>query len=74
MGISSHTFEHTYIHELCLIILNLYYQLNYHNIIIIIVLESEKSLSCVWLFATPWTLAHQAPLSMEFSRQEYWSG
>ena len=25
-------------------------------------------------FATPWTVAHQAPLSMEFSRQEYWSG
>ena len=29
---------------------------------------------CVRLFATPWTVAHQAPLSMEFSRQEYWSG
>ena len=29
--------------------------------------------SCVRLFVTPWTLAHQAPLSMEFSRQEYWS-
>ena len=28
----------------------------------------------VWLFATPWTVARQAPLSMEFSRQEYWSG
>ena len=26
------------------------------------------------LFATPWTAAHQAPLSMGFSRQEYWSG
>ena len=26
-----------------------------------------------WLFAAPWTVAHQAPLSMEFSRQEYWS-
>ena len=25
-------------------------------------------------FATPWTVAHQAPLSMEFSRQKYWSG
>ena len=25
------------------------------------------------LFVTPWTVAHQAPLSMEFSRQEYWS-
>ena len=29
---------------------------------------------CVWLFATPWTVAHQAPLPMGFSRQEYWSG
>ena len=27
-----------------------------------------------WLFVTPWTVAHQAPLSMGFSRQEYWSG
>ena len=33
-----------------------------------------KSLSCVQLFATPWTVAHQAPPSMGFSRQEYWSG
>ena len=33
-----------------------------------------QSLSCVQLFATPWTVAHQAPLSMIFSRQEYWSG
>ena len=32
-----------------------------------------KSLSRVWLFATPWTVAHQAPPSMGFSRQEYWS-
>ena len=31
-------------------------------------------LSCVWLFVTLWAIAHQAPLSMEFSRQEYWSG
>ena len=30
--------------------------------------------SCVWLLVTPWTVAHQAPLSMGFSRQEYWSG
>ena len=28
----------------------------------------------VWIFATPWTVGHQDPLSMEFSRQEYWSG
>ena len=33
-----------------------------------------KSLSCVQLLATPWTAAYQAPLSMGFSRQEYWSG
>ena len=33
-----------------------------------------KSLSHVWLFATPWTAAYQAPPSMGFSRQEHWSG
>ena len=32
-----------------------------------------KSLSRVWLFATPWTAAYQAPPSMGFARQEYWS-
>ena len=33
-----------------------------------------KSLSCIQLLATPWTAAYQAPPSMGFSRQEYWSG
>ena len=33
-----------------------------------------KSLSRVRLFATPWSVAYQAPPSMGFSRQEYWSG
>ena len=33
-----------------------------------------QSLSCVQLFVTPWTVARQTPLSMEFSRQEYWTG
>ena len=33
-----------------------------------------KLLSCVWLFATPWTVACQSPPSMGFSRQEYWNG
>ena len=32
-----------------------------------------KLLSCVRLFAAPWTVARQAPLSMGFSRQEYWN-
>ena len=33
-----------------------------------------KSLSRVWLLSTPWTAAYQAPPSMGFSKQEYWSG
>ena len=33
-----------------------------------------KSLSCVQLLATPWTAAYQAPPSMGFAKQEYWSG
>ena len=33
-----------------------------------------KLLSRVWLLATPWTAAHQAPPSIGFSREEYWSG
>ena len=45
------------------------YQLSYQG-----VSEWEKSLSHVQLFATPWTVTHQAPPSMGFSRQEYWSG
>ena len=35
--------------------------------------ESEVTQSCPKLLATPWTAAYQAPLSMGFSRQEYWS-
>ena len=35
--------------------------------------ETEVLLSCAWLFMTPWTAARQAPLSMGFPRQEYWS-
>ena len=38
------------------------------------IIVKVKSLSHIRLFATPWTVAHQAPPSMEFSRQEYWSG
>ena len=37
-------------------------------------MQKVKSLSCVQLSATPWTVAYQVPLSMGFSRQEYWSG
>ena len=41
---------------------------------LLVVLCLWAVLRWAWLFATPWTVAHQAPLSMEFSRQEYWSG
>ena len=33
-----------------------------------------QSLHCVWFFVTPWTVAHQTPLSIGYSRQAYWSG
>ena len=36
--------------------------------------KGQCMLSCYWFFATLWTVACQAPLSMGFSRQEYWSG
>ena len=36
--------------------------------------KKVKSLSCVQLFVIPWTVAYQAPPSMGFTRQEYWSG
>ena len=37
-------------------------------------MKRKEKLSCVRLFVTPWTIAYQAPPSMGFSRQEYWSG
>ena len=40
----------------------------------VLVKVKVKLLSCVQLFATPWTVAYQAPLSMGFSSQEDWSG
>ena len=47
-----------------------------HGILQARILEtsSMKLLSHVRFFVTPWTVAHQAPPSMGFSRQEYWSG
>ena len=44
-----------------------------HHLKIMLTLE-VKSLSRVRFFANPWTAAHQAPPSMGFSGQEYWSG
>ena len=42
--------------------------------VVMYICENVKSLSRARLFATPWTVAYQAPLSMGFSRQEFWSG
>ena len=44
------------------------------NLTVILSEVKVKSLSRVRLFATPWTVTYQAPPSMGFSRQEYWSG
>ena len=43
------------------------------NVRMVCVLCCAQSLSCVQLFATPWTIDHQVPLFMQLSRQEYWS-
>ena len=45
-----------------------------HPLLLLSQFSSVQSLSCVRLFATPWTAAYQAPPSMGFTRQEYWSG
>ena len=44
------------------------------QILLVLLLLLLSCFSCVWLCATPWTAAHQAPPSLGFSRQEYWSG
>ena len=48
--------------------------LNKLDLMIYVTIFFFKLLSCVRLFVTPWTVAHQAPPSMGFSRQEHWSG
>ena len=54
--------------NICLLVTNISLK---HNILNV---HCVCMLSHVWLFATPWTVARQAPLSMGFSRREYWSG
>ena len=72
-----HTVHGTFIHSFSKYLLNTLY-VRWHTIkwfkFLLMKWSEVKSLSCVRLFATPWTVAHQAPLSIEFSRQEYWSG
>ena len=51
--------------------MNMYFSLITHSLLS---LCGGAVLCCVQLFVTAWTAACQAPLSMEFSRKEYWSG
>ena len=55
-------------------IVNIYIRWAWSILLFQKVSEWVKSLSRVWLFATPWTVAYQASPSMGFSRQEHWSG
>ena len=63
---------HDWVTELicCFILIRLYISINKN----LHAYVHAKVLSHVQLFTTPWTIAHQAPLSIEFSRQEYWGG
>jgi len=56
--------------QVCFILLEFSSSFRLNNILLCVL----SCFSHVWLFATPWTVAHQAPLAMGFSRQEYWSG
>ena len=47
---------------------------NLHKDYVVLCCAMLSGFSSVRLCVTPWTVAHQAPLSMGFSRQEYWSG
>ena len=56
----------------------MYIFLHFDSVILVCIWTHPRAnvctLSCVWFFATPQIVAHQAALSMEFSRQKYWSG
>ena len=54
-------------------VIKLYYWGMFH-VLKKITMSVLRRFSCIWLFVTLWKVAHQAPLSMEFSRQEHWSG
>ena len=56
------------------LLLRVYILYSYCTVTVFCMKVKVKSLSRVWLFATLWTAAHQAPLPIGFSRQEYWSG
>ena len=72
----THTYTHTHMYIYSFFFF-FFFHLGHHRALCFLcytVLIEVKLLSHVWRVVTPWTIAHQAPPSMEFSRQEYWSG
>ena len=67
-----HTHTHTHTHPFVSKVMSLLFN-TLSRFVIAFLIEVLVS-QCVQLFAAPWTVAHQAPLSMKFSRREYWSG
>ena len=73
--ISFEAIYHNLIKEVIFYYINVeFIKINILQVYIFILLCACESLNHVQLFPIPWTVGHQAPLSMEFSRQEYWSG
>ena len=68
----------TYLALMCICVSNyhlVYFKCIQSRVCVCVCAHAQALLTCcVRLFAIPWTVAHQAPLSTEFSRQEYWSG
>ena len=54
--------------------LGLFFFFSFAGNLVVKCVGAKSFFSCVWLCATLWTAAHQAPLSIVFSRQEYWIG
>ena len=71
-------FSCTFWPSVCLLLINVFLDflpLFYMYYLFFLILSCVcQSLNHVWLFMTLWTVAYQAPLSMVFPRQEYWSG
>ena len=76
LSIPSRSNPYCYFYSQWLVLHVFKYVWNFHFTFInsVAVVVAAQSLYHVWLFVTPWTVAHQAPLSVGFPRQEYWSG
>ena len=74
-SIPSRSYPYCYFYSQWLVLHVFKHVWNFHFTFInsVVVVVAAQSLCHVWLFATLWTVAHQAPLSMGFPRQEYWS-